>query len=617
MAQLNLSLPSFQGLDLSDEKQLRKLTSYLYRLDEQLRYVLNNLGEENLSDSLRTVINTKSDATVINELTGRLQRLSTQIVQTAEAITLKASKEELDALGNELETSVAEFEVTAEAIRSEVSDAASGLQSQIDQQAGEISLRVTGDQLAAGLDSKLDADAPSVGVVAGSTVRITKDEVDITTPKFDVNILGDDGATTALSMTPDGAAFSSLQAPNVMPRYDGPTEILINPDFTADNIAEYPGAHFRNLSDAFSRLSNKVVEQHVTIKFWPGAAVYDTAVLSGAVLLDGLEIRAFATGYAGTVNGWMSVEDCSGYVLVEGIDFNLTNGSRCVYGSGPHVHLDIKGCVFKGTGSGIGIETTKGFRAQIRNCEFYTFEIAHKSNDLAYSVVESCKGDSKLGTSQGMLSLSGAVPSDQTTVNCFAWYGGVVFEDNLSVDQGSGSALPTPVTTVTAAYPAVNHCNYESDGSPFSQPEVLQGWHSSTGRIKGCMWFDNSAIRSALSGKTVLSASLRLSMRKGVGRGASVNVELWGTTASSGASGAALTKNYESIGTFSPGEVATITIPNQAVNDLKNGVINGLVLYSDDTGAYDGRSYSRNYAKFDGSEAADSLKPMLTITYQG
>lgn len=617
MAQLNLSLPSFSGIDLSDEKQLRKLTSYLYKLDEQLRYVLANLGEENLSDSLRTVINTKSDATVINELTGRLQWLSTQIVQTAEAITLKASKEELDALGNELETSVAEFEVTAEAIRSEVSDAASGLQSQINQQAGEISLRVTGDQLAAGLDSKLDADAPSVGVVAGSTVRITEDEVDITTPKFDVNILGDDGATTALSMTPDGAAFSSLQAPNVMPRYDGPTEILINPDFTADNIAEYPGAHFRNLSDAFSRLSNKVVEQHVTIKFWPGAAVYDTAVLSGAVLLDGLEIRAFATGYAGTVNGWMSVEDCSGYVLVEGIDFNLTNGSRCVYGSGPNVHLDIKGCVFKGTGSGIGIETTKGFRAQIRNCEFYTFEIAHKSNDLAYSVVESCKGDSKLGTSQGMLSLSGAVPSDQTTVNCFAWYGGVVFEDNLSVDQGSGSALPTPVTTVTAAYPAVNHCNYESDGSPFSQPEVLQGWHSSTGRIKGCIWFDNAGIRSALSGKTVLSASLRLSMRKGVGRGVSVNVELWGTTANSGASGAALTKNYESIGTFSPGEVATITIPNQAVNDLKNGVINGLVLYSGDTGAYDERSYSRNYAKFDGSGAADSLKPMLTITYQG
>ena len=30
MAQLNLNLPSFSGIDLSDEKQLRKLTSYLY-----------------------------------------------------------------------------------------------------------------------------------------------------------------------------------------------------------------------------------------------------------------------------------------------------------------------------------------------------------------------------------------------------------------------------------------------------------------------------------------------------------------------------------------------------------------------------------------------------------
>ena len=68
MAQLNLSLPSFQGLDLSDEKQLRKLTSYLYRLDEQLRYVLNNLGEENLSDSLRAIINAQTDATVLDDM---------------------------------------------------------------------------------------------------------------------------------------------------------------------------------------------------------------------------------------------------------------------------------------------------------------------------------------------------------------------------------------------------------------------------------------------------------------------------------------------------------------------------------------------------------------------
>lgn len=52
----------------------------------------------------------------------------------------------------------------------------------------------------------------------------------------------------------------------------------------------------------------------------------------------------------------------------------------------------------------------------------------------------------------------------------------------------------------------------------------------------------------------------------------------------------------------------------QAVNDLVNGTINGLMLYSSDTGAYKERDYSKNYAVFDG--AADSTPPQLTVIYQ-
>jgi tripartite-type tricarboxylate transporter receptor subunit TctC len=69
--------------------------------------VLNNLGEENLSDSLRAIINAQTDATVLDEMTGQVQRLSTQIVQTAQAISLKADKETLDALGETLGSSIA------------------------------------------------------------------------------------------------------------------------------------------------------------------------------------------------------------------------------------------------------------------------------------------------------------------------------------------------------------------------------------------------------------------------------------------------------------------------------------------------------------------------------
>ena len=142
--------------------------------------------------------------------------------------------------------------------------------------------------------------------------------------------------------------------------------------------------------------------------------------------------------------------------------------------------------------------------------------------------------------------------------------------------------------------------------------DVAQGWYDSIGRIRGSMWFDNTSIRNAMRGRTVLSATIRLAMRSNVGRGTSVTVELSGTYSNSGASSVAVTTNYGVLGAANPGETVTFTLPVQAVNDLVNGTINGLMLYSSDTGAYKERDYSKNYAVFEGSGDV----PVLTIIYQ-
>ena len=71
------------------------------------------------------------------------------------------------------------------------------------------------------------------------------------------------------------------------------------------------------------------------------------------------------------------------------------------------------------------------------------------------------------------------------------------------------------------------------------------------------------------------------------------------------------------IGTAEPGETATITIPAQAAADLASGAINGLMLYSDDTGLYSDKNYSKNYMKFDGMTSGDgNTRPVLTVVYQ-
>lgn len=636
MAQLNLNLPSFSGIDLSDEKQLRKLTSYLYKLDEQLRYVLANLGEENLSDSLRTVINTKSDATVLGELTGQLQRLSTQIVQTAEAISLKADKETLDALGETLSESVAEFELTAEEIRSEVSDTASGLQSQIDQQAGEITLSVqtatnaqnTANSAASAAtnaqntaDGKLDADAPAVGVVT-SGVTITEDQVKITSPETVIAIPGADGETMAAQFDEDGLTAAKITCPNVAPMYDGPNELYVYPSFAGTTYLENglykPGDAFVSLKDALASLSYKTVPYAVTIYLGNGMTEYGNATLAGCIAAHGITIRTASTStssYA-TLHGKLEVCYSLGVFYVQYMRINppAGNGSHAIHAYGNGVLVSAKNCIIRGTGSSsgsYGMCADDGAKIFAVDNEIYNCECSLVSRWMGEVCSWNNKGNCVPYIENATARFFGTAPSQDSSF-WYYLYGAIdVHQSGVTVDQGTTSGTASPTLT-TGTYLATSTASYKGSGSSY-RTEVGQGWWDGIGRIRGCMWFDNTTIRSNLSGRTIRSATLRLSMRSGVGRGASVTVELSGTVANSGASSAAVTKSYGAIGTTSPGEVTTITIPNDVITDLKNGTINGLMLYSSDTGAYKERSYSKNYAMFDG--AADSTPPVLTVVY--
>ena len=608
MAQLNLSLPSFQGLDLSDEKQLRKLTSYLYRLDEQLRYVLNNLGEENLSDSLRAIINAQTDATVLDEMTGQVQRLSTQIVQTAQAISLKADKETLDALGETLGSSIAALEVTAEQIRTEVSDTASGLQSQINQQAGQISLRVTKTEYEEGLDGKLDADAPSVGVVTSGVV-ITEDQVKITSPETVIAVPSEDGEAMAAQFDADGLTARKITCPNVAPMYDGPANIMVNPAYTSAELNAAPGARYRSLKDALAALSGRYVSYSVNVTLAAGAVDYGDATLHGCVAPYGIGIWGQSASNRSAVNGKVTITQCVGPIDFGYIDVNSAANTDGIFIDGSAMVVHVGNCNFSGSG-GSAVSTNAGANVQVYNTSMrgYSYSIYAYMMSTVYSSGNS--GNCDIAADCSIVYGSGYQPSSTSTLAPAEIRGGMFRNGGCSVNQGSGSS--SSVTLTTATYPATSTGSYKGSGSKYRN-EVGQGWWSGIGRIRGCMWFDNSTIRSALSGRTIRSATLRLAMRSGVGRGASVTVELCGTAASSGASSAAVTKSYGVIGTTSPGEVTTITIPNEAITDLRSGTINGLMLYSSDTGAYKDRDYSKNYAIFDG--ASDGTPPMLTVVY--
>ncbi|MEG1563346.1 MAG: tail fiber domain-containing protein [Bacteroides sp.] len=70
MAFTGLNLPDIKDSDLNDEKQRRQILEYLYQLTEQLRFVLSNIGEENLTAELSEKIDSTE---VIKELEGSIK----------------------------------------------------------------------------------------------------------------------------------------------------------------------------------------------------------------------------------------------------------------------------------------------------------------------------------------------------------------------------------------------------------------------------------------------------------------------------------------------------------------------------------------------------------------
>ena len=94
MADLNISLPKITEVD--DKRQQKQIKNYLYQLSEQLRYVLNNLDEDNMTQTYTQkieMVHTTAEAVekVIKDLDNNVQAnykdLYNKIVQSATEIT--------------------------------------------------------------------------------------------------------------------------------------------------------------------------------------------------------------------------------------------------------------------------------------------------------------------------------------------------------------------------------------------------------------------------------------------------------------------------------------------------------------------------------------------------
>jgi hypothetical protein len=147
------------------------------------------------------------------------------------------------------------------------------------------------------------------------------------------------------------------------------------------------------------------------------------------------------------------------------------------------------------------------------------------------------------------------------------------------------------------------------NGGWISGNVLYQGKTGSDGQLRrGCMWFDTSAI----SGKTIVSATLTLKRVDGIGGGGSVAVGIYGTTAASASGTPAVGTKYASV-SLANGATKSVDV-TEAVKALAAGSIKGLMVYDTQTGTFNSKNYTYGYCKLYGS--GDSAKPVLNVVYK-
>ena len=626
------SMPKFSADDMNDARQMRRLVSYLYKLNEQLQYVLGNLDGDNMSAAFTAVIDSKAEAETVNELTGNLRKLSTQIIQTAEKIELKANMDEVNALGNGVTEAEASLKVQAEQISSRVTktefdalgNRVNGAESTITQQADQIAAKVTktefdalgkkvadntslieqkADEITLQVESKLDAGDNAAGVDTGNEgvqVKITKDF-------FDVNVDGDN----QLHVSEEGVSADSIVAPNVAAVYDGPIQINVNPTASDAQIEAGEGSVVRSLQQALDRINDKRLNYTVTVQM-NRVNHFENIEIRGVTGSGMLVILANSARIYGSIR----MVQCSAQVQMLG-NATVYSGSQDALTADACAFVSVNGLSASGSGEN-GLLATNGSRIFLWNGDVNGYANALSASFGAAICADSCKGDGKvMALLGGVCALSTSMPSGgvDEQMNGQVWADGV--------GSASGSGETAPMTPTTASYTAITTATGRNTGGTWKSGMLRANFAVGYGVCKGCIWFDNTALRSALSGRTILSASLRLTRISGVGRSHGVQVTLLGLTLSgpsgalSNSTGAAVYGGMSAaLGEISNGETVTFSVPPEFIRALAAGTINGLCLYGGETTEYNNRGYSRNYGGFAALGERTDGDPVLTVMYQ-
>ena len=480
--------------------------------------------------------------------------LTTRIEQTEGEIALKASSETVNALGEQVAQNSADIALTP----------------------GKITAAVSGDI------------SPS-SVNIGSSIRMDASHTEISTPYLDIDVNGAEGDThiDENGISTGTASFEKLTCPEIVKRVAGRNITITTPS---------------GLQAELDRINGGMLDGSETITL--ACDQYGDVTLRGIYGNDtALEIVG---GHA--INGSVTVVDCHAQKInFDGVTINSTaKDAVAIYDS---AWVRIGSCTINTSSEYHGIVIYGGSIVMAYNCGIYNAGVALNIDWGGRLDFLDLKG-----TATTYLWAKGCVVTGNGSRPSGNYVGQNVISNwsdmaTIAVDTGSGVTPPAAVTTTSFA--ASTTGTYYPSGHWINDNTIRQG-HEGTGsngrKDYGCMWF----AASALSGKTVKSATLTIKRISGKGRSGSVALKLW-TTTLTGKSGKPTDSlvSLGEIGTIANGETATFNVPVSAISVIAAG--GGLVLYTEETSNKTGKTYSENYAHFEG---VGGSAPVLTVTYQ-
>ena len=480
--------------------------------------------------------------------------LTTRIEQTEGEIALKASSETVNALGEQVAQNSADIALTP----------------------GKITAAVSGDI------------SPS-SMNIGSSIRMDASHTEISTPYLDIDVSGTEGDThiDENGISTGTASFENLTCPEIVKRVAGRNITITTPS---------------GLQAEFDRINGGMLDGSETITL--ACDQYGDVTLRGIYGNDtALEIVG---GHA--INGSVTVVDCHAQKInFDGVTINSTaKDAVAIYDS---AWVRIGSCTINTSSEYHGIVIYGGSIVMAYNCGIYNAGVALNIDWGGRLDFLDLKG-----TATTYLWAKGCVVTGNGSRPSGNYVGQNVISNwsdmaTIAVDTGSGVTPPAAVTTTSFA--ASTTGTYYPSGHWINDNTIRQGHEGTGGSARkdyGCMWF----AASALSGKTIKSATLTIKRISGKGRSGSVALKLW-TTTLTGKSGKPTDSlvSLGEIGTIANGETATFNVPTSAISVIAAG--GGLVLYTEETSNKTGKTYSENYAHFEGVGGA---APVLAVTHQ-